>query len=153
MSSVKKEERLKKSIGARVAVDGVGEGTLRCVVCGVMQLFVLCVCAMQKSRAQLVMQPCTDSTRTAAQTPTRARIGRRARLLLHINGRAQRMCAWSSCVCGCGLSKSDIFSNPSRSLITIVHVMGGWTLLGPPARAARACLGCQLESTPSLVSV
>jgi hypothetical protein len=32
MSSVKKEERLKKSIGARVAVDGVGEGTLRCVV-------------------------------------------------------------------------------------------------------------------------
>jgi len=149
MSSVKKEERLKKSIGARVAVDGVGEGTLRCVVCGVMQLFVLCVCAMQKCRAG---HAALHRLRQQLRHP-RARIGRRARLLLHINDRAQRMRAWSSCVCGCGLSKSDIFSNPSRSLITIVHVMGGWTLLGPPARAARACLGCQLESTPSLVSV
>jgi hypothetical protein len=69
MSSVKKEERLKKSIGARVAVDGVGEGTLRCVVCGVMQLFVLCVCAMHKTRGwSCSLAP----TRTAAQTPTHA---------------------------------------------------------------------------------
>lgn len=29
MSSVKKEERLKRSIGARVCVDGVGDGVLR----------------------------------------------------------------------------------------------------------------------------